>query len=172
MLAPGAPDFLFDERLHAQAYPVNAGGLPRARLLRRDAARRGFQSGFRPTAPGNQIQNRAQRRGIEITWRATAQVHCLRLPFPLVRADLPPERVQVAPLHFSRENARREIAVGTLLRAKRVGDVDSGHVFFILTPGNPTLPRRAPPAGGHPKPAGSRRRPAISPRLRTWPGTL
>src|SRR5471032_3482657 len=74
---------------------------------------------------------------METAGRAAAQIHRLRLPFPWVRGDLAAQRGEVRRLPFGRENARREIAVSAFLRAKRIGNVDSGHVSFMITRGMP-----------------------------------
>src|SRR5471032_2267218 len=86
---------------------------------------------------------------MEIAGRAAAQIHRLRRPFPLVHSDLAAQRGEVRRLPFGRENARREIAVSAFLRAKRIGNVDSGHVSFMITRGHDCsrgLPAGAPAA--------------------------
>ena len=65
--------------------------------------------------------------GLKVAGRAAAEVEGLGMPRPLVARDLGAQRRQV-PVHQRRgEDPRDEVAVGALLPAERVGDVDAGH---------------------------------------------
>ena len=127
--AAGAPDFEIDEGLHAERDAVDAALRPRARGFGGEGAGRGLDGGFGPGPAGDGVEQRPQRIRGEVAGRAAAQVDGFRPPRPCVAADLRQQRLAVARLRVAREDARGEVAVGALLRAKGIGDVDSRHEY-------------------------------------------
>ena len=118
--ASRAAKLLFHERLHAERDAVDAGLAPRARGIGRDVTGSSFDSSFRPGTSGDEREQRLQCVGSKIARGATAQVHRVGSPFPAVGSDLARQRLAIAQLEVTREDAAGEIAVGALLRAKRV----------------------------------------------------
>ena len=77
--------------------------------------------------PGMSVEERSQFVGVESAGSAAAQVDGFGLPLPGVGADFGVERGEIARFEVARKDARREIAVGALLRAEGIREVDSGH---------------------------------------------
>jgi hypothetical protein len=130
VFASGAGDLRLHERLHAQADAVDAGLDPGARAFRRDGARSGFERGFEPGTSGDESEHGCQRVRVHRAGSSSAKVDRFRPPCPGVPCDFGAQRVQVACFRNARKYARGEVAVGTLLRAKRIGNVDSGHLAY------------------------------------------
>ena len=76
---------------------------------------------------GNERRAVRKSRGVHAGWGAAAEVDGFGTPLPGVRADLALKRGPIARFEGAREDSRREIAVGTLLGAERVREVDAGH---------------------------------------------
>ena len=134
VLAAGAADFRVDERLDAEADAVDAGVDPGARLVGGDACRARLRGWLRARG-GRGCRSRRPREGVagRGCWgcrrrdRRSRACHCQACA-EISRS----QRVEITRLQFARKDARGEIAVGTLLRAEGIGEVDSWHVTFIV----------------------------------------
>ena len=89
---------------------------------------RNFDGRLPPRAARYCRQDSIQIGRLQTAGRATAQVNRLRLPGPIRGRDLGAKRGQVISLQLSRKHSRGEITIRALLRAKRIGDVNAGHL--------------------------------------------
>ena len=127
VFAAAAADFLFHERLHAQAHAIDAARGPRAGLLGGQAAGRGFDGGFEPGLAGYGLHHFSQFTRVEIAGRAAAPVDGFGLPLPRVPPDLGFQRADVARFQLARKHRGRKIAERAFLRAEGVGKIDARH---------------------------------------------
>ena len=142
VLAPGAADLLLDERLHAQADAVDAALAPSARAF----------SGVMLPGAASMVASVQGRPGISsqqsrAALRAPERWACRRpgRRFPAAiatacaRISASSSASQIARFERARKHARREIAVGALLRAERIGDVDSRHSLDCSGDAGPSI---------------------------------
>ena len=128
VLAACARDLALHEALHAQADAIDSALSP----SREPAAGVSVPGAASIVAslhglPGTAA--RISRRRIRRRSNSACRHRGTRFPAATatVPLDLPAKRVHVSRFHLARKNARRKIAVGALLRAERIGDVNPGH---------------------------------------------
>src|SRR5262249_28021435 len=124
-----------DERLHSETNAIDSGGSPRPCKLCGDAAGGRFEGRLSPRTSRDQIQEAAKGVGSQRGRSTSAEVHRVGRPSPVVGGDFTCEDIEVPGFEFARKNSRREIAVGTLLGTKRVGDVNAWHVSTMIARG-------------------------------------